>query len=345
MGITMIGHRLAILQCASRRTAPPAQPTTVTKAKASVNAQLSTLTLEMTRPQYRKFQQDWIVYKQITSLQPSQATAYLYTACNEEVKTSLINTHPGFLSEDETTALKLIEEIVTVRSNPAVHRKAFAELIQEENQSVKTFVVRLRSAATDCAFQCPGCEYDLSSINIKDQLIRGLNNSKLQAEVLAKTNQLKTLDDVVSYAESFETALRDQSDLANNNQASDTLFKFSHYKKKKQTVKPPPPPPPHHLKEHNTRAMAVAISFMGKNAPLNALNGAKTVSLVVNQTIQHRFAVKNSWKWYVSSNWFPMIHPPDDYPMSPRTKTLKKLNRSLLSLPSNTIHPLIHTHQ
>ena len=186
----------------------------------------------MTRPQYRKFTQDWVVYKQITLLQPSQTVAHLYNACNEEVQTSLINTHPDFLTKDEAAALKVIEEIVTVRSNPAVHRKAFAELIQEESQSVKSYVVRLRSAASDCAFQCPGCQHDLSSINIKDQLIRGLNNSNLQAEVLAKTNQLKTLDDVVSYAESFETALRDQSTLANNNPNSDTVFKFSHYKKR-----------------------------------------------------------------------------------------------------------------
>ena len=166
IGIAMIGHRLALLQCASKRQTVAAQTTT-----ASVTAHLSTLTLEMTRPQYRKFTQDWVVYKQITLLQPSQTVAHLYNACNEEVQTSLINTHPDFLTKDEDAALKVIEEIVTVRSNPAVHRKGFAELIQEENQSVKSYVDYLRSAASDCAFQCPGCQYDLSSINIKDQLI------------------------------------------------------------------------------------------------------------------------------------------------------------------------------
>ena len=235
MGITMIGHRLAILQRASALNASTAaSPTHATVAKASVTANLSTLTLEMTRPQFRKFQQDWTVYKQITLLQPSQTTAHLYNACNEEVQTSLINTHPDFLKEVEDNALKLIESIVTIRSNPAVHRKAFAELVQEEGQAVKTYGVRLRSAATDCAFQCPGCQYDLSAINIKDQLIRGLNNSNLQAEVLAKANQLKTLEDVESYAESFESALRDQTMLSNNNPPPDTLFKFSAYKKKLQ---------------------------------------------------------------------------------------------------------------
>ena len=227
VGITLIGHKLAILQCASKKQSLPEQPSTA--AKATVSAHLSTLTLEMTRPQFRKFQQDWVVYKQLTHLQPAQFMAHLYNACNEEVQISLINMHPDFLSLNEEDALKVIEPIVTVRSNPAVHRKAFGELMQGENQSIKNYVVCLRSAATDCAFQCPNpeCQHDLSSINIKDQFIRGLNNSTLQAEILAKTNQLKTLEDVISYAESFETAIRDQTSLSNQTNPPDTAYKFN----------------------------------------------------------------------------------------------------------------------
>ena len=244
IGVDLLGHRLAILKLAAasknqERTLP--RPTTV--AKASVTAHLTTLTLEMTSPQYRKFQQDWLVYKKITHLPTTELTAHLYNSCNEEVQMSLINTHPNFLELDETAALKAIEPIVTVRSNPAVHRKAFGEILQDENQSIKNFVVRLRSAATDCAFQCPNpaCQHDLSPINIKDQFIRGLNNNTLQAEILAKTNQLKTLEDVISYAELFETALRDQLNLGNsNNQSSDTVFKFGQKGNKNN----------HHRKQH-----------------------------------------------------------------------------------------------
>ena len=128
LGVTMLGHKLAILQCASKYDSTPSQPQPTTVAKASVTAHLSTLTLEMTRPQFRKFETDWIVYKQITNLLPSQSTYYLYHACNEEVQMALINTHPDFLSLAEKDALKCIEPIVTVRSNPAIHRKAFGEM-------------------------------------------------------------------------------------------------------------------------------------------------------------------------------------------------------------------------
>ena len=96
MGITLIGHKHAILQCAIKLSQSPSiQLTTV--AKATVEAHLGTLTLEMTCPQYRKFQQDWQVYKQITHLQPGQYTAHLYNACDEEVQMSIISTQPDFL--------------------------------------------------------------------------------------------------------------------------------------------------------------------------------------------------------------------------------------------------------
>ena len=193
IGITIVGHRLSILQCARDRQQPVASASTV--AKASVTAKLSAITHEMTQQQFRKFQQDWTVYKQITHLPLSQAAAHLYNACDEAVQTSLINTHPDFLTMDETTAMKTIETLVTLRVNPAVHRKAFGELTQGEKESVQTFVVRLRSSASDCAFECPSCKHDLSPVNIKDQLIRGLSNTTLQAEVLAKADQMKDLDD------------------------------------------------------------------------------------------------------------------------------------------------------
>ena len=243
VGITSIGHILAILECAkthNRETLLAAATT-----KATITAKLSQLSHDMTHPQFRKFQQDWKVYKQITRLQSADATHHLYNTCDDDVQVSLINSNEDFLSLGETEAMKVIESTVTVRVNPAVHRKSFGEMRQGETETVKAFVVRLRSAACDCAFQCPSCEHDLSPINIKDQLIQGLVNSTLQAEILAKANQLKTLDDIINHAEAFETAQRDQSTLmSSNKEDSDTAFNFRtnnyRYKGNKQFNKTPP---------------------------------------------------------------------------------------------------------
>ena len=158
LGITLLGHKLSILQYVRNRTAAAATVTADDSrpvAKATVQAKLTQLTHELTHPQFRKFGQDWIVYKQLTHLQPAQATPHLYNACDEAVQTALINTYPEFLTFNEERALEVIEATVTIRINPAARRKAFGELVQGEKEPVQTYVVRLRSAARDCAFQYP----------------------------------------------------------------------------------------------------------------------------------------------------------------------------------------------
>ena len=71
LGVKSIGHPLSILNLVkSAGNAPPTQSAPV--AKASVAAKLSELTPDMTQPQFRKFEEDWRVYKSITQLQPQQ---------------------------------------------------------------------------------------------------------------------------------------------------------------------------------------------------------------------------------------------------------------------------------
>ena len=216
LGVASIGHRLSILNLAKANTNPTAQLQTnqpTQMAKASVTAQLSRLTLEMTHPQFRKFLQDWNVYKNITHLQQPQFTAHLYNACDDAVQNSLINTFPGFLELSEVEAIAALKTTVTQRVNPELHRKEFGDILQGEKETIKNFVVRLRSAVTECSYECPSCKFDLSDTRIRDQFIRGLGNKALQTDVLAKTDQLKTLEDLIKHAESFEAAVRDQEKL------------------------------------------------------------------------------------------------------------------------------------
>ena len=69
------------------------------------------------------------------------------------------------------------------------------------------------SAAIDCEFYCPGCQFDRVPVHVKDQFIRGLFNHTLQTDTPAKVGHLKTLEQIIVHAEAFETALRDQSKL------------------------------------------------------------------------------------------------------------------------------------
>ena len=93
-----IGHRMSILNLVtpSGNNAQPAARV-MPVAKASVNAKLSVLTLDMTSPQFRKFLQDWSVYKNITHLQQQDFTSHLYNTCDDSVRNSprLPHVHRG----------------------------------------------------------------------------------------------------------------------------------------------------------------------------------------------------------------------------------------------------------
>ena len=50
--------------------------------------------------------------------------------------------------------LRALKTMVTKKFNPALHCVTFATQMQSENESIKYFVVRLKSVAMVCEFSC-----------------------------------------------------------------------------------------------------------------------------------------------------------------------------------------------
>ena len=233
LGITSIGHILSILKY-SKPTEETKQAIIESKSKAP-SIKPPKITSEMTKPQFRKFLIDWDIFKNLTSIPTDQVNAQLYAACDDAVQTSIINTIPDFQHKSEENLLNEIQSIVTQKSNPAIHRMTFGSLIQADIESIHDFVVKLKSLGIDCEFSCPNCNYNLLDNHVKDQLIRGLHNNSIQTDILAKANQLKTLQDVIKHAEAYETALRDQTKIQQSAEAS--VAGISEYKRNKTAQK------------------------------------------------------------------------------------------------------------
>ena len=187
----------------------------------------------MTPQQFRKFQINWDAFTKMTNMPSSQFNIHLYDCTDEAVQNAIINTHPNFFTTDPDKLLDMVKALVTQRSNPIVHRLAFASMSQDEGEPIQNYLVRLRAIAVDYSFSCPLCEHDLSVIYFKDQIIRGVANDTLQADLLAKPGTLKTLEQNVCHAKAFESALRDQISMAG---ASDTTSaRLSTYCRQKGT--------------------------------------------------------------------------------------------------------------
>ena len=122
----------------------------------------------------------------MTNMPSSQFNIHLYNCADEVVQNAVINTHPNFFTTDPDKLLDMVEALVIQRLNPIVHRLAFASMSQDEGEPIQNYLVRLKALAVDCSFSYPTCEHDLSDIHIKDQIIRGVANDALQADLLAK---------------------------------------------------------------------------------------------------------------------------------------------------------------
>ena len=197
LGITVLGDVLSILQHVKLNcvTTPASTTSTLpnsdTYRPPTTSAKLPEITSEMTHSQFRKVATDWEVYKQLTKLPDSQIGPLLYSACDDTVQNSIINSTIKFFNLTEEKMLETLEEIVTRRVNTSVHRKNFRNIMQEENQTIQNYLTSIRAAAVDCEFVCPECELDISRVDIKDQFIQGLRNETLQMDILAKADQLR----------------------------------------------------------------------------------------------------------------------------------------------------------
>ena len=232
LGITIVGDAISIMKKvkitdqtetkrATNLTAAPSPRPRPTSVKPPE------LKSEMTHPEFRKYKIDWGVFKTLTDLPDDQVAPQIYNSCDSSVQNAIVNTSANFLKLNEEDILSLLESIVTKRSNPTVHRVKFSSIVQGESELIKDYLVRLNSSARDCEFTCPNCNHNLQSINVKDQFIRGIHNSILQTDILAKAETLTNLDDIVKHAEAFETAIHDQSKL----QDSSMISRISDYKR------------------------------------------------------------------------------------------------------------------
>ena len=152
--ITVLGGQLAILCLAknSSNTFPSQQPDSSStnqtpqgykNPSASASVKLTTVTFNMTLPQFWKFRVDGSVYTTVTGLPTKDCTAYLYSACDPTVQYGPITSKPEFLNFVEIGAIDTIKSLATKHSNPMVNRITFHTIKQDDTESIQDFLIRL----------------------------------------------------------------------------------------------------------------------------------------------------------------------------------------------------------
>ena len=201
---------------------------------------------DMNSSEFRMYTKDWRDFKTLTRFTDEQLVLQMRLNMDADLKRA-IDTNLGerwnTLSVED--ALSAIKSTIKHTSNPAVFRKDFDGMTQNNGESVREFVTRLRSCALDCEYVCPFDEsHDLTEYHIINRIRCGIADKQLQQELLQKADTIKCLKDVLAYCEIFESAKEDREKLRNDTPGissvntddmtnEDIIAAISNYKKNK----------------------------------------------------------------------------------------------------------------
>ena len=189
--------------------------------------------------QWSFFNNEWDIYKKRAGLEGDDLKLELRAACTVDLRRNLFDFigEKGLSLCDEANLLKHIKQIAVEGKNPAVHRQEFYAITQSPDQPVTAFVGSLQAKAAHCCFntKCE-CGKDASYTEdmVADQMIVGLYDKDVQAEVLSKDASLVSLKDKINYIGAIEEGKRATSSLGSSSVAANK----SQYKSQ-QCYKPP----------------------------------------------------------------------------------------------------------
>ena len=150
------------------------------------------------------FLRSWGLYKSGMNIQDAQSSVYLFNCLDHNLRDDILRANPstliGEMSEaDLTAAVKILA--VKVESK-LVHRIRMGQATQAPGHSIRNFHASLKGQAKLCQFKvsCPDCQtvVDYSEEVILDQLVRGISDREILADLLGETKSRRRLNRVQS---------------------------------------------------------------------------------------------------------------------------------------------------
>ena len=187
----------------------------------------------ITAEDFNYFLLRWSDYKVATQLKPTETIFQLLECCEEHLRRDLSRSYGSLTALDETKVINLIKTIAVKQENVMVARHTFHHMTQDREEPIRNFAARLRGQAATCQFstKCSKCTniVDYSNIEIRDVLIRGLNDPDIRENLFMEEDQGMELDKAICLIEAKEAGRRSIRQL--NNSQGDIAAASSSYKK------------------------------------------------------------------------------------------------------------------
>ena len=156
--------------------------------------------------EWSSFKRQWDMYKKGTGIATDQFSTALFHCCSGELRQDIMRDIPHNISSlKEEVLLTEIKKLAVKEESILVHRMRLCKMTQSPGMGIRTFLANLRGQATLCNFTVAcseaGCThvFNYSKEMIKDNLIRGLADPEIMADLLGDYKTDRNLEEVVSF--------------------------------------------------------------------------------------------------------------------------------------------------
>ena len=156
--------------------------------------------------QWAAFLRRWSMYKVGMQVSKDTLATTLFDCCDDDLSTDLMrDVQDDVASMSEDDLLKAIKRLAIKEESILVHRIRLGKMTQAPGIPIRTFLASLRGEAALCQYvakcKVEGCEhvYDYSTEIIRDNLIRGIADPEILADIICDAKTDRTLEQTVSY--------------------------------------------------------------------------------------------------------------------------------------------------
>ena len=161
------------------------------------------------------FRYEWANYKTAMGITGGTTSAHLYGCLDEELKRDLQKSNQGVAAADMTEAalMEAVKRLAVKQESKLAHRIKMGKAIQTPGVSIRTFHAQLKGLATACDYtitskcQCDrDNNIDYADHVIQDQLVRGIADHEILADLLGDEKTNRSTTEIVEYIARREQA-------------------------------------------------------------------------------------------------------------------------------------------
>ena len=191
---------------AAQAAAAPTPPASTPAAPLRLKLDSPKVSSNCDPDQWSAFKRQWEMYKIGMAITPNMVSTALFYCCSDDLRTDLMrDIQADLASMSEANLLSAIKRLAVKEESVLVHRIRLGKMTQTPGTGIRTFLANLRGQAALCQYvaKCaePLCThtYNYSDEIIKDNLIRGIADPEILADLLGDTKTDRTLDETVTF--------------------------------------------------------------------------------------------------------------------------------------------------